>query len=136
MKEKAIENSIIEYLNKFANFYVFGVNNQPTYNQKRGCYQAMNTRYTPYGVSDIIGTGDGRALYIEVKKPEEYKYIAKHYETLKNGVWEKGDRRLRFQTQIIFLERHRNLGAIAFFADSMTRALAELRDCGAIRGKL
>lgn len=64
-------------------------------------------RHTPKGVSDIIGSYKGTAIFIEVKTPK----------TIKKAT----------QEQLAFLEAMASTGAIAFIADSVETVYNELK---------
>lgn len=65
------------------------------------------------GVSDIVGTipPDGRALYVEVKKPGEFKPPEKGLTPLQRG----------------FLTDHMIAGAVTICADSVEQVLYEVK---------
>ena len=74
------------------------------------------------GISDILGCLQcGKILAIEVKTPEKHRYIKKHYDELRYGVFDpkKPSEKKRLQDQIIFIENVLRCGGHAGFASSL-----------------
>ncbi len=60
--------------------------------------------YIPNGIADIVGVFRGRMVAFEVKKVAEWKYVVKHYETLKNQLYSKNKKHKHLAEQIRFVE--------------------------------
>ena len=103
MTEKDIENQILNFLNKLG---IFAWKNQSVgiYDPVKKIYRKPNNRFHLKGVSDIIGTIQGRMLAIEVKT-------------------EKG---VISPEQRIFIARINEEGGIAFVARSVDQVAREL----------
>jgi len=127
MTEKQIENQILHYLNYLPKCTAEKVNNIGVYDPKKQTYRTFKNKYCMRGVSDISGTFRGKSLRIEVKTPDEYKYIMKHYDELSSGIFTKNvKKKQHFNDQIRYLNRHSKAGAIAFFASSVDQVKEEL----------
>lgn len=118
--EKGIQNSILDYL-QFVPGRFWQNDNTGIYDPVRGIYLTPNKKYKPDGVSDILGYyKSGRFTAIEVKDPEDYKYLMKNYEKLKSSLWYPDEKRqLHLQNQILFIEDVVKKGGIGFFACSI-----------------
>jgi hypothetical protein len=95
--EADIRRQIVEFLQRHSDRCLFTVNAKP-----RGKF--VSKSWPPKGWSDLSGAWDGRALFIEVKTPDGKVY----------------------QEQIIFRDKARALGCIAFFASSVEDVKREL----------
>lgn len=104
--EKQLESAILDYLNILPKCYAIKVNNTGIFDPNRKVYRTLKNKHSPKGVSDIVGSYNGRALFIEVKAPGKIKNVSKE--------------------QMEFLERMRQTGAIAFAADSIDVVEKEL----------
>ena len=70
MREKEIENLILEYL-KLRNIFAWKNNTMGVYDKNRGTYRKNMNKYAINGVADILGVlPDGKFLAIEVKTPK------------------------------------------------------------------
>jgi hypothetical protein len=96
--EADIRRQIVEFLQRHSDRCLFTVNAKP-----RGKF--VSKSWPPKGWSDLSGAWDGRALFIEVKN------------TRRQGV--PGNK-------IIFRDKARALGCIAFFASSVEDVKREL----------
>lgn len=102
--EKVIENSILSYL-KREGVFVFKVESQGTYDQKKGIYRLKKSQHRMRGVADIVGIFKGIPLYIEVKSAKGR--LSEH--------------------QKAFLDRVNQEGGIAFVARSVDEVRERLR---------
>ena len=69
MREKEIENLILEYLG-YRNIFAWKNNTMGVYDKNRGTYRRNMNKYAINGVADILGVLPcGRMLAIEVKTP-------------------------------------------------------------------
>lgn len=103
MKEKEIENQILNFLTKIG---IFAWKNQSTgiYDPVKKVYRKSNNRHHIKGVSDILGIINGRFLAIEVKS--------------ENGTLSPEQR--------IFIARINSEGGIAFVARGINQVAREL----------
>ena len=70
MREKEIENLILEYLG-YRNIFAWKNNTMGVYDKNRGTYRKNMNKYAINGVADILGVlPDGKFLAIEVKTPK------------------------------------------------------------------
>lgn len=87
-------------------------------NNTGGLYDA-NGRWVSFGLApgsaDLIGIYKGLFLSIEIKTPDEHKYILNHWEKILAGDWGKKDKRARYKKQIKWHDIVRKSGGIAFF---------------------
>lgn len=102
MKEKEIENNILEYLSYLPNCKYWKNQSAGVYDSARGAYRKSFNKFHINGVADILGIMKGKFICIEVKGP-------------------KG--RLS-PSQKTFLKEVSDLGAIAFVA----RSVDEVKD--------
>jgi len=70
IKEKYIEYQILGWLNAVG-IFAWKVNVKGHYNEKKGIWQKSNNIYDFKGQPDITGVIDGKAIFIEVKRPDE-----------------------------------------------------------------
>ncbi len=125
LTEKQIENSILAYLLITPGCLIYKHNNTGVYDPNKETFRKVVNKFIPSGASDLYGSFWSRATFIEVKTPDEYSYIASHYEELKKYVG-KDKKKSRYRDQILFLEDQKKAGCIAFFADSIQRVKDEL----------
>lgn len=90
-------------------------------------------RRTPNRSSaDIIGVQNGRAIFIEVKRPDMQKMVMNIYNDLKNvGYCNKytyNDTTMHIMEQANFLLWTAKHGAISFFAFSLEDVICELKE--------
>jgi hypothetical protein len=98
--ERQIQQQILNYLNSQKGCYAFHCRNGATYDP-RGFYRAGSSHR---GVSDIIGSFRGHALFVEVKT-QKGKISAE---------------------QVLFIEKMKQTGAIAFVARCLEDVIAQL----------
>jgi hypothetical protein len=123
IKEKDIQNEILEYLQEHRIGSFERVNNTPAYSVKFGGY-LRPSKYSKKGMCDIIGCISGRFIGIEVKTPSEFKYVNKLYNKISKNITNykpisKKEEHVISQMRYIF-EKNQN-GALCFFADSVSR---------------
>lgn len=106
MKEKDVENSILDFLSLLKNCFAWKNQNVGIYDAKRGVYRKPKGRHQFAGISDIIGIYNGMPLFIEVKTPKNKKRTT--------------------EAQELFLAKVKEQGAIAFVASSIKDVIAEL----------
>lgn len=124
LTEKQIETQILTYLAMANGCVFFKHNNTGIFDPKTKRFRTVQNKFIPKGASDIYGSFYGRAVYIEVKTPEEHAYIVKHYDEIKRyvkpallpGEKKKTDKKEHIKNQINFLELARKNHCIAFFA--------------------
>ncbi len=68
MLEKDIQNVICEYL-QIKNIFFWRQNTLPIFDKNRGTYRSM-PKFSLKGVADIIVIKDGKAIFLEVKRPK------------------------------------------------------------------
>lgn len=85
-------------------------------------YGKQKHPFIPNGIPDIIGVYKGRFCAFEVKRPEVWKYIAKHYNELKNMNFSPSKDKKRFATQIQFIENIKKNGGLAGFVCNYDQA--------------
>ena len=118
------------------------INSEWFYNAKKGIYQKRKNQYSRPGISDLCGTITpfGRALWIEVKRPEEMAFFdrpahiieqdyleAKYHKKLSKSSIEKYEHALE---QARFIENEIKHGAVAFYASSVEEVIKKLKDFG------
>ena len=119
MKESIIQRSILEYLFRIG--LVIRYNNAPVFDPKLKRFRQANSKFQPYGVSDIFFFSNGGFFAFEVKTEKEYKYLMKNYEEIRNGFFSHKSKnstekkKARLQSQILFLESFRKQGGIGDF---------------------
>jgi hypothetical protein len=105
--------------------------NAPVYDKKTESYRRPN-KFAPKGMSDIIGvTSNGLYVAIEVKSPDEYKWVIEFYRRIYRKHYEYrpiSKREQHVLNQIIFIEEKIACGGIGFFTYS-------LEDCRIKLGK-
>jgi penicillin-binding protein-related factor A (putative recombinase) len=107
IKESDIQRSILEYLSCNHDGFFWKVNNGGVYDPVRGHFRKHNSRFTPKGISDIIGIYKGKLIAIEVKS-------AKGTAT---------------KEQKEFLKNIAEQGGVAFIARSVEDVRRELNIC-------
>ncbi len=74
VREKDIENSILQWLNLQPNTFAFKVNTTGIYDPQSGKFRTVQNKYIAKGCSDILGLLPGGIfLAIEVKTPTTIK---------------------------------------------------------------
>ena len=68
MKEKDIQNQIVQYLNQSGLGYFFTVDTKGTYDPVKKVFRRKGKNSMPNGVSDILGVSKGRFCALEVKR--------------------------------------------------------------------
>lgn len=131
-KESAIQTRTLGFLQSIdtlpCNFQ-----NQGTVDPK-GFRRKFNSSSKRLGISDLFFFIGGKVVFCEVKTPEKYRYIMKHWDTLLSyepppkikGQKKKSDDKERYRNQIIFIEETNTRGQIGFFADSIAKLCEEL----------
>jgi hypothetical protein len=127
LSEKQIETIILNYLAISPGCLCYKNNNVGIYDPSKGAFRKVANKYSPRGVSDIFGSYYGRAMFIEVKTPEEHAYLAKHYAEIRSyiGINKKKN---HLKNQVHFIESNRARGCLAFFASSLEQVKEELRE--------
>ena len=123
--ETPIQQGILKYLCIYTDGKWIRYNNASIYNPKLGKYIKPNKMFQPDGVSDIVGWWRGKGYSIEVKTREEYLWLMKNYERLKNGI-AKGKKETHFKDQIMHIEIVKKTGNIGFFTYSLEHCLDTL----------
>lgn len=118
LTEKQIETSILAFLEYTPGCSFHKLNNTGIYDPKKGGFRKVVNKYCPKGIADIVGSYNNLIAWIEVKTPEEYKYLMKHYEELRCYVG-LDKKKNHYRNQIAFIEGKKRVGNIAFFADSI-----------------
>ena len=116
MTEKQLENDILDYLNACG---VFCWKNQSVgvYDPSKRVYRKAKGKHHINGVSDIIGVlPDGKALFIEVKKP------------VKNPRTNERLFNLASDSQQTFIFNAKMNNAIAFVADRIQVVQSHLKE--------
>lgn len=110
--EKQIENQILAYLDSRR---IFAWKNQSTgiFDPTKGSFRKLST-YQIRGASDILGCIGGLFLAIETKKPTISKKTGQIIPRTQEELAKKAS-----PDQIEFIEKIKDLGGIAFFADSL-----------------
>lgn len=129
LTEKQIETQILDYLALCKGFRCYKINNVGIFDKKIGKLRTVQNKHAPKGPADIWGSVHGRALYIEVKTPAEHKYLIKHYDEIKSGIWcpKKDKKKHHLKQQIQFIESNRAMGCLAFFASSISQVKYEIQ---------
>jgi hypothetical protein len=107
------------------------INNAPTFLDKDRTIMRRPSKYSPKGMSDIIGVLDGRYCAIEVKTPTTYRAVQRFYEKVKNNLYEyqpKSNFEKHAINQIIFIDQKIKCGAIAFFSDGIQDTIKKIRE--------
>ena len=73
VKEKEIENSILDYLAILPNAKFWKVDTTGIFDSKKGVFRQRKSKHRYKGVSDIIGFYKCRFIAIEVKTPSRRK---------------------------------------------------------------
>ena len=118
LTEKQIETQILTYLAMANGCVFFKHNNTGIFDPKTKRFRTVQNKFIPKGASDIYGSFYGRAVYIEVKTPEELAYIVKHYDEIKTYIGDS-KKKNHLKNQIQFLELNRKNSCLAFFACSL-----------------
>lgn len=136
LSEKQIETIILNYLSMVPGCKCYKHNNTGVYDPKIQKFRKVQNKYIPLGASDIYGSIKGHAIFIEVKTPEEHTYLAKHYEEIKTGTWDKKtqSKKHHLKNQINFIESNRAMGCLAFFASNLDQVREELIEHVELRG--
>lgn len=138
MLEEQIENQILHYLsNEWVS--VDKIISEWFFDQKRGIHRKRKSQFARPGISDIIGSipPTGRALYIEVKKPDEIKFFDRPVKVIEQDVIVATyDKCLESSSlkryhhaleQARFIEEKIRSGAIAFYASSVDEVKKKLK---------
>ena len=125
LSEKQIETIILNYLSMCRGYLCYKQNNTGIYDPKAKAFRKVQNKFCPPGVSDIYGSYYARSVYIEVKTPEEYDYLLKHYEEIRSyvGINKKKN---HLKNQIRFIESNASLGCMAFFTCSLLLVFSSL----------
>lgn len=115
--EKSIENAILEYL-EARNCFPCKIERQGTFDRSKGTYRKNKSIFKRNGISDVIFFWKDRVYFCEIKTPEKYGYIQRHFDKLNNGEIKS---QKTISTQIDFIWSVRNKGQVGFFADSVSR---------------
>lgn len=112
---------------------------QGTFDSRTGMRRKIIGGTKRKGVSDLFITVGGKLRVCEVKTPEEYGYIMRNWDKIRNhvpkpvppkikGVKRKpvNDSKQRYKEQMEFIEKMKELGHGGFFADSIQRVATEL----------
>ena len=118
--ETKISKSIRDWL-EFKGYRVIRVKAEPTYDPKKGVYRKHTSND---GVSDIIAIHpNGQIAALEVKKPDEYRYVLRHYwKLLKRDFEPWNKRKERLFNQIEFTRFVNNGSKMGGFACSLETA--------------
>ena len=127
MKESQIENQILQRLNLERDGYFWKNHSTGIYDPKKNAFRLSSNLFFVRGVSDILGVYQGKFVAIEVKTPDKYRYMLKHWERLKIGQITNKDQR-RLASQINFIETIRERGGIAGVACDMKTAMEILKN--------
>lgn len=127
MKESDIELGICWYLNSLPDSIVW--KNAPSgflFKDRSGTrMRAHSNPFARMKRLDLDWIYKGRLISLEVKKPEEYKFIHKHWDRLKNEQWGSNKRNKHFAEQIRTVERINLNGGLSLFVCSV-RQVKEL----------
>jgi len=110
--EKQIENQILAYLGIKK---IFAFKNQSTgiFDPSKGSFRKLS-QYQIRGSADILGCVGGLMLCVEVKKPTISKKTGQIIPRTQEELAKKAS-----PEQIEFINKIKDLGGIAFFADSL-----------------
>lgn len=134
-KEEYIEADILEYLTlhgvsceKIVTEWYFDTN--------RGFYRTRKSRFVKKWSADIQGTiaPDGRALYIEVKKPSEMAFFDRSVQDITEAMLASSAVNKRKYVHAIeqreYLDEKLKCWAVAFFASSVKQVQERLVEQG------
>lgn len=144
MLEKHIENDICFYL-EWGGVSIDKIISEWYFNESKWIYQKRNSPYAKPGHSDLswVIPPLWRALYIEVKQPDEMSFFDKPVAELLDRYTEalynaKGKtpkakkqyvkKRLHAYEQWKFIEEKLKAWAVAFFASSVEEVIKKLKD--------
>jgi penicillin-binding protein-related factor A (putative recombinase) len=96
--EKEIETSILQYLEFVPNCYAWKNQSIAVFDPRKKTFRKAASKFLINGVSDILGTYQGKFLAIEVKRPSNKK---------------------RNEDQDHFIKNINDRGGIAFYATSI-----------------
>ena len=125
LSEKKIERQILDYFNRQKGCKLYKLNNVGIWDETKKIHRKLTNPHTPKGLPDIFGSFYSRATYIEVKTPDEYQYLARHYDELRK-YFGPSKKKTHLREQIHFIEDNQKQENIAFFADSIARVKSEL----------
>lgn len=131
MSESDIEDQILHYLNLKLRFVAWKNSTSGFFDTRRGVFRKQVSKFARNGVSDVIVLLPEKTAFIEVKTPEKYRYIQKHWNELKSYFGENKDKN-RLKEQIQFIEEVNASGNIGFFACSIECVENELKNRGVI----
>ncbi len=132
--EGQIQSSVYQYLENLG-FFCWVNKTVGIFDPVKKIYRKPKQEGSAKGSPDILGVGlNGRSLGIEVKDEKEYAYIMRHYEMLRDHV-HSCKKKIHYQEQILFIERLRREGGVAFFTDGIETTRRELRAAGMINAK-
>jgi len=101
VKETDVQMAICDYLATIGDDCLFWRNNNVgVFDPTRRCFRKNHSKYTPNGISDILGIYRGKPMAIEVKRP-------------------KPDKTYPTKEQKVFLQVFAEAGGIAFVARSV-----------------
>ena len=120
LNEKDIQKTVMAFLDTLRDGYFWenfstGI---PDKDKETGRRFTRNLPARSRKVPDILGILKGRGCAIEMKSPDEYKFLIKHYDRLKIGPL-KTKRDKHLAGQIDFIETYRAKGGLAGFACSL-----------------
>lgn len=116
--EKSIENEILAYLERIPVCFAWKNQSVGIFDPIKKIYRRPNNRFHIKGTSDVIGSYNGKVIAIEVKKPQEHKYILKNWELLRKYLG-NDKKKMHYREQIEFIEKINQTGGLGFFASSV-----------------
>lgn len=137
-KESSIEYLICFFLEN-EGVSIEKITSEGFYNEKRGVYQKRKSRYSRSWTSDLHGTiaPAWRALYIEVKRPDEMAFFDRPVVECEKALYEaqyvkrlKKESLRRYQhavEQARYIEEKIKAGAVAFYASSVDEVKRKLK---------
>lgn len=108
------------------------INNAPIFDPVKKFFRRP-PKHTPRGISDIIGTYQGRYICIEAKTHPEYKKVVRFLESLqKQGIYiceylPRNDWEERVQLQAIFIMNKIKAGGFGFFTYGLDHTVEKLK---------
>lgn len=128
--EKNIERDILEYLNTHGGFALkLNSGGKPILTNGQIIMIPFANKFSPKGLPDILYLFSGIALFIEVKRPSELKFITSNFSRLLEGDFNKDNKNyIRYHNQILFLERVKAAGSYGIFASSVQDVATYLGD--------
>lgn len=130
-QEENIEANICLYLIS-RKISVDKISSEGFYDQKNWIYRKRKSSFSTRGISDLIATipPTGRALYIEVKTPQEMNFFdcteKEMIEKMQKSKAKVLKEYIHWLEQIQFLDKKRKNWAVAFFSSSVDQTKERL----------